>query len=192
MTDAAFAAWLADLVSSRVTVHDYAPEALPDGLLERALELVLAAPNHRLTEPWRFVLAGSAVRERLADISVELKRKKGSLSERVEAEIRAKVTTPPALVVLCRLRHAKPDVEREDYAAIACGVQSAMLWLWAQGIGTKWSTGGVTTAEESYAALGVPRDEQEIVGFLWVGRPAKSTPKPRRQLGLADVLRRVP
>src|SRR5690606_11828119 len=30
MTDAAFAAWLADLVSSRVTVHDYAPEALPD------------------------------------------------------------------------------------------------------------------------------------------------------------------
>jgi nitroreductase len=192
MSDSVQSAWLGEVVLSRRTVHDYSPEPIEDSVLEQALELVLAAPNHRMTEPWRFVVAGPVVRQRLADISVELKRRKAPLGERVEREVKDKIVTPPRLVVLCRVRHSKPDVEREDYAAIACGVQSAMLWLWSRGIGSKWSTGAVTNAAETYQALGVPEDTQEIVGFLWIGRPAKAMDKPRRKHGLADVLSWVP
>jgi nitroreductase len=192
MTVPAPTEWLSDLVLSRTTVHDYSPEPIPDSLIERALELALAAPNHRLTEPWRFVEAGPVVRQRLADISVALKRQKGPLGERAEFEIKAKVVTPPVLLVLCRVRNPRPDVEREDYAAIACAVQNAVLWLWSQGIGAKWSTGGVISSDDTYQALAIPRDEQEIVGFLWVGRPAKPPVKPKRERALPDVFRRVP
>jgi nitroreductase len=192
MTEPSGADWLAQVISSRTTVHDYAPEPIPDAIVERALTLALAAPNHRLTEPARFVLVGPETRRRLADISVELKLRKGPMSERMEADVRAKIERPPVLVVLCRARSDKPDVEREDYASIACGVQSMAEWLWAQGIGAKWSTGGVTTAKATYEALGMPETEQEIIGFLWIGKPAGETKKPKRQLTLADVVRRLP
>lgn len=186
------AEWLEQVVLSRATVHDYDPEPLPDDLVERALALALAAPNHRLTEPVRLVWVGPETRKRLADISVEQKSRKGAMSPRVEAEVRSKIETPPVLVVLCRMRHEKPEVEREDYATVACGVQSVMEWLWAQGIGSKWSTGAVTTADATYRLLGIAPAEQEIVGFLWMGKPLRVPEKPRRELTLATALRRLP
>ena len=86
-----------------------------------------------------------------------------------------------------------PEVAREDYAAVACAVYAAMLSLWSEGVGSKWSTGGVTTDARTYACLGVDPAEQTIVGFLWVGHDARAeAPKPRRRRGLDQVLRSVP
>ncbi|MEN9581897.1 MAG: hypothetical protein RJA70_4906, partial [Pseudomonadota bacterium] len=66
---------------SRRTIHDYLPEPVAPSILRRALEAALAAPNHRMTEPWRFVQVGPEMRRRLADIAVGLKGNKGVLSE---------------------------------------------------------------------------------------------------------------
>jgi nitroreductase len=183
--------WLSAVIGSRCTVHNYDAAPVPESLVERALELWMAAPNHHMTEPWRFVLVGKESRSRLADIAVDIKQAKKPLSEKAESDVRAKIETPPVLIVPCRVRHDKPDVEREDYAALACGAQNAMLWFWAHGFGSKWSTGAVTTAPDTYSLLGVPK-EHEIVGFMWVGRASSECQKPRRKLSLPDALRRVP
>jgi nitroreductase len=182
--------WMREVLITRRTVHDYAPDPIPEPLLESALQTALAAPNHRMTEPWRFVLVGEQARRALVDIALELKRKKG-LTPKGESEVRSKMLNPPHLVVVCRRRHEKPDVEREDYAAVACAVQNFMLHLWMYGVGSKWSTGGVTTAPATYALLDVPKDE-EIQGFVWVGKARTDVAKPRRKHGLDEVLRRVP
>lgn len=183
--------WLSAVIASRSTVHNYDSTPVPESVIERGLQLWMAAPNHHMTEPWRFVLVGKEARARLADIGVGIKSAKNPLTDRAEREVRAKIQDPPVLIVPCRVRHEKPDVEREDYAAIACGAQNAMLWFWAHGLGSKWSTGAITTAPATYALLEVPA-EHEIVGFLWVGRASTVSQKPRRKLGLSDVLRRVP
>ena len=49
-----------------------------------------------------------------------------------------------------------------------------------QNLSTYGGYGGVTSADDTYEALGVSRAEQEIVGFLWMGRPAKPPVEPRR------------
>lgn len=183
--------WLSAVIASRCTIHNYDPTPVPESVIERGLQLWMAAPNHRMTEPWRFVLVGKETRPRLADIAVAIKNAKNSLADRAEREVRAKIQDPPVLIVPCRVRHERPDVEREDYAAMACGAQNAMLWFWAHGLGCKWSTGAITTVPATYALLEVPA-EHEIVGFLWVGRASSEVHKPRRRLGLTDVLRRVP
>jgi hypothetical protein len=68
-----------------------------------------------------------------------------------------------------------------------------MLSFWSEGLGSKWSTGGVTTDTRTYQALGIDAAEQEIVGFLWAGQAAKlDLPKPRRRRTLGEVLRSVP
>jgi len=55
------AAVLQKLIAERKTVQDYRQGTLPEGALTRALELASAAPNHRMTEPWRFVQVGPFV-----------------------------------------------------------------------------------------------------------------------------------
>lgn len=184
---------LQELIADRKTVHDYRPGPLPEGALERAITAALAAPNHRMTEPWRFVRVGPAARQVVADISIALKGGAEKLGDAGLQKLRAKTLDPSELLVVCQVRNADENVAREDYAAVACAVQNAMLSFWSEGLGSKWSTGGVTTDDRTYRALGIDRDQELIVGFLWVGHAARpELPKPRRRRSVADVLRTVP
>ena len=184
---------LQELIADRRTIHDYRPEPLPEGAVERAVTAAMAAPNHRMTEPWRFVRVGPQGRATLADISADLKGGPDKLGENGLRKLRAKMLDPAELLVVCQARQANEDIAREDYAAVACAVQNAMLSFWAEGLGSKWSTGAVTTDERTYAALGVDPEKDEIVGFLWAGHAAhRDLPTPRRRRSLAEVLRSVP
>lgn len=184
---------LQELIADRRTVHDYSPGPLPEGALERALSAAVAAPNHRMTEPWRFVRVGPIARRALVTISADLKGGQAKLGDAGFAKLEAKMLAPAELLVICQVRHADAAIAREDYAAVACAVQNAMLSFWSEGLGSKWSTGGVTTDERTYRALGVEPDREDIVGFLWAGHAARlDLPKPRRRRSVAEVLRAVP
>lgn len=183
-----------EILLQRRTVHEYRPDPVPEAVLRRALEAALAAPCHRMTEPWRFVRVGGVTRLRLADIAVRVKQESAAqpLSETAVAKARAKVLDPPELLVVSRVRHRDEAVEREDYAAIACAIENLSLSLWAEGVGSKWSTGRVIADAETYATLGVQPAEEEIVAFVWIGMPAGEAPKPKRRRGLNEVLRELP
>ena len=170
-----------DAIRQRRTVHAYQPgRELPPGALERALEAAHWAPNHRTTYPWRFTLVGPQTRARLAEVAVRVKGHKKPLSPEGEAKVRAKVLEPSALIVLRQVLHEDAPVREEDYASLACAAQNLMLALCAEGVGTKWSTGGVTRDAETYDLLGLDREVERIVGFVWAGYAAKDpTPPPR-------------
>jgi nitroreductase len=183
------------VILERRTVHDYSDRAIPEGALERALEAAAAAPNHRMTEPWRFARIGRRGREELARISIDLKTEGGKspLSPAGEAKARDKIVKPAELLVVSQVIDEDPDVAHEDYAAVACAVQNVFLSLAAEGIGSKWSTGGVTTDPRTYALLGLDPAKEQIVGFIWVGYSAvENPPKSRRRKSLADIYRQVP
>jgi nitroreductase len=182
------------LIVSRSTVHDFSSEPLPEGALDRAIAAGLTAPNHRMTEPWRFVRVGLNARERLAQVQARLKDKGRAPSAESLARAREKMLASAELVVVCRVVHPDAGIAREDYAAIACAVQNISLSLWAEGIGSKWSTGGVTTDGETYQTLGLNSGETEIVGFLWLGyaKPNSLAKKPPRRLTVSQVLTEVP
>ncbi|MCL6553695.1 MAG: nitroreductase family protein [Firmicutes bacterium] len=43
-----------DLIKQRRSVPKMRPDPVPREVLERMLDAAVWAPNHRLTEPWRF------------------------------------------------------------------------------------------------------------------------------------------
>lgn len=159
-----------EVLLGRRTIHFYKSEPLPEGALERALEAGVHAPNHKLTNPWRFTIVGPEVRAALTEVGVQLKCGDGADEARV-AKVRAKLSVPPVLVVVSQAIDADAFRRREDYAAIACAIQNMSLSLWAEGVGSKWSSGSITRAAQTYELLEIDEQVEEIVGFFWAGFP---------------------
>ena len=159
---------LHEALLSRRTVYKFEERPVPEEILQRALDAARWAPNHRMTEPWRFVIVGPETRLRLGGVAERLALvKAGSMPlEERERQVRRateKVTKLPALVVIACARSPEDALQGpEDYAAAACAAQNLQLSLWADGVGCQWGTGGVTRDDESYAILGIDKAAYEI------------------------------
>ena len=183
-----------ELIQTRRTVHRYRPEPLPEGAIDRALEAAVAAPNHKLTNPWRFTKVGPKTRQGIEDLYVDLKAQDGPLTDEEEEEYRRKVGDPPEMVVVSQVWVEDDFRRREDYGAIACAVENLMLSLWSEGISSKWTTGSVTRHPQTYEMMEIDEDDEEIVGFVWIGYPREDREgldKPPRQ-PIDEVTREVP
>ncbi len=182
-----------DALRTRRTIHRYRPDPVPGDVVRRALEAAILAPNHRLTQPWRFVLLGRDSRRPLADRNVALKTAGDGAPLSPEAcdRIRGKILDPPGCLVVGCVRSDDPLRWMEDREAVACAVQNVCLSLHGDGVGSKWSSGGITRHADAYAAAGLDPDDVEIVGFVWMGYAAETPAAPARS-PLDEVYREAP
>lgn len=171
---------VADTIRSRRTIHLFDAERRrpPDALVRRAVELARWAPNHRLTEPWRFYLLGGRTAEAIARLNADLvEAARGR--EAGEIKLARWRAVPGWLVVTCA-RSADPVRQQEDYAACCCAVQNLQLYLWSEGVGVKWTTGEVTRDPRFFELLEIDPEAELLVGMLWYGYPAEVPATPRR------------
>ena len=185
-----------EAILSRRTVQRYTTEPIPDGSIERAVECAIRAPNHKLSNPWRFTRVGPKTRRQLVDLAVDLKRQKAhkkgrELSEAREEKLRAKYGNSPEVIVVSQVLDDDPFRRKEDFAACACAIQNFMLCLWDEGVGSKWATGKVTRHPDTYDILGIDADREEIIGFVWVGHSSRDLIDTPRQ-PLEEVYRELP
>ncbi len=159
------------VLEGRRSIHTFDPSrSVPKSVLENALRLAVHAPNHKHTEPWRFYVAGMETHAQIVALNTELVRQKNGDEAAANKEARWKAV-PGFIVVTCE----KSDDAlraREDYAACACAVQNLMLALWADGVGTKWTTGPVTRDARLYNVIGADVDTEAVVGLVHYGYPA--------------------
>jgi nitroreductase len=160
---------LAALLRARRSIDLFAAEPVPQSVVLEAIDVARWAPNHRLTQPWRFYLVGPETRARVIDLAVEIDTaKKG---ERAGVARRARLEAVPGFLVLTTRRSEEALLDREDYAACCCAAQNLMLELWERGVGTKWTTGGITRDARFYELLGVDSAKESVVGLIWYGVP---------------------
>jgi nitroreductase len=169
---------LAAVLRGRRSIDLFAANAVSVDLVRDAVDVARWAPNHRLTEPWRFYLLGPSTLRPVIDLAVELEiAKKG---ERAGPIRRARLEAVPGMFVLTGARSDDPLLEREDYAACCCAAQNLMLYLWWQGIGVKWTTGGITRQPRFYELLGIDSAKESVVGLFWYGVPKVIPAQQRR------------
>ena len=188
---------LFDAILTRRTIKDFTPAAVPDAVLEQALSAGLWAQNHRLTQPWRFVVLGPETHQALAEAGADAQLQ--SMRADTDAATRDKVRTgavqklmsKPRIVAVTTSLSSDAFQRREDYAATCCAIQNIQLAAWAQGLGMQWSTGKQTQQPQTYTLLAIDPMAEEIVGFLYFGYPALvPTAAPRKPL--AEVMRHLP
>ena len=152
-------------IRTRRTHKAFKPQPLERETLDELLDLARWAPNHHLTNPWRFRVIGPRALERL-------KRAAGP-------EAASKLDRAPTLVVCSCVLGGDPVQDEEDLHATACAVYIVLLAAHARGLAGYWRTPGVLRTPEGRAAVGLPDDER-FVGLLHVGHAVQEQKPPER------------
>jgi nitroreductase len=157
---------LESAIRARRTHKAYGPRALDADTITELLELARWAPNHHMTEPWRFRVLGPQTLARLV-----------AAGKPNEGE---KLRRAPTLVVASALLSGDAYQNREDVLATACAVYIVLLAASARGLASYWRTPALFETPEGRAAIGLS-DEEEFVALIHLGDPLTSpTAKERR------------
>ena len=161
-------------------------ESVPDELVERILDSAVHAPNHRLTEPWRFHVFTGKGRGELARVRADIARLQaeadGESEEmaagRISRERKKAFRAPVVIAVISKA--GRDEVETlENYAACAAAVQNMQLTAHALGLATMWRTGSVVYHDRMREFLGLEEGDT-MVAHLYVGYPDMGE-RPRRR-----------
>lgn len=169
---------LARLIRQRRTINDFLPQIPEREIVLQAVELARWAPNHKLTEPWRFHLLGPETIAQIIELNAQLTA--ADKGEAAAAQKRAKWSTIPGWLVVTSQCAANPMRHQENYAAVCCAIQNLMLFLEEQGLGTKWVTGPVTQHQEFNRLLNLNPEVEMMVGMIWYGYPASRSMTQRQ------------
>ena len=156
---------LEDAIRTRRTHKAYGAEPVPRELLEELLELARWAPNHNLTNPWRFRVVGP---ESLA-----------ALKSAAGPEAAAKLDRAPTLVVASQVRSDDPIQDEEDLCAVAAAISYVLLAAHSRGLAGYWRTPEVLRTAEGRAAVDVPAGER-VLGLIHLGPPRQDKEAPDR------------
>ena len=170
---------LTNTIIGRRTIHQFKANELPPmNILETALDAAVWAPNHHLSQPWRFHLLGPQSVEQVCLLNSELVRdKKGDKAAEVKLRRWREI---PGWLLLSREKVDDPIRDREDYAACCCAAHNLSLMLWEKGIGMKWTTGGVTRDKRFFDIVELDFERDSVVGLFWYGYPAEIPQATRR------------
>ena len=147
--------------------------------VERMLESAVWAPNHRMTEPWRFFVLDkdSQARKKAADLAYEFALERSGNERRAEGTRQA-VADPPMLLYIYYTPGPNEETTMENYAAVCCAVQNIALAGVAEGLAVTWETGGATRHPKLGEALGAEEDWL-MAAMISVGVPDEE-PDSRR------------
>lgn len=141
---------ISEAIRTRRTIKLFKPDAIEEAVLEELLTTASYAPNHRMTEPWEILVIGPSTRERLN----HPKNFGGA---------------PTVLAIVAK--PADNAVNRNEYyAAVSCFIMNFQLAAWEKGIGTGWSSFGISPKAKETMHI---QEGYEVVGLIPVGYPAE-------------------
>ena len=148
---------LEDAIRDRRTHKAYGAEPVDRATLEELFELARWAPNHNLTNPWRFRVLGP--------------RALAALKQAAGPDAAGKLDRAPTLIAASvRRSDDDPVTDEEDFAAAAVATFIVLLGAHARGLGGYWRTPAVLRTPEGRAALRIP-DAERVLGLIHLGRP---------------------
>ena len=163
-------------IRNRRTHKQFGAEPVDEATVIELLDLARFAPNHKLTQPWRFRILGPETR-RLIDVAAGEK----------EA---AKLRRAPTLVLATAKLSGDPATDEEDLHATACAVYAILLGATARGLASYWRTPGAFNEPAVRGLLGLVEDER-VVALIHLG-PAESEPPAKEREPLSTFVTALP
>ncbi len=174
-----------EAIETRRSVGRVRPDPVPREKVEEILESAVHAPNHRITEPWRFHVFSGKGRGELARARAEtaklLAEAEGEAEDMAAGRIsreRKKTFRAPVIIAVIS-KAGRDEVETlENYAACAAAVQNMQLTAHSFGLATIWRTGPAAHHPHMRAFFGLEEGDH-IAAYLYLGYP--DVPETRRR-----------
>jgi nitroreductase len=163
-------------IRSRRTHKQYGSDPVDEPTVRRLVELARYAPNHHLTQPWRFRVLGPETRARIEAVAGEKEA--------------AKLRRAPTLLLATAALSGDPHTDEEDLHAVACAVYSVLLGATELGLASYWRTPECLREPAARTALRLPPNER-VVSLIHLG-PRVSEPPEKERLPVDEILSVLP
>ena len=165
-----------DAIRSRRTHKQYGAEPVDEATLRDLLDLARFAPNHHLTQPWRFRALGPDTRTRIEAAAGEKEA--------------MKLRRAPTLVLATATLSGDPHTDEEDLHASAAAVYAVLLGATARGLASYWRTPACFEEPAVRDVLDLGATER-VVALIHLG-PSVSEPPAKERLPVEAVLTFLP
>jgi nitroreductase len=176
-----------DAIHQRRSIKRFTDASVSREQIEALLEAATQAPNHRMTEPWRFYVLGPEARRAFGRVLGGRKARRVEDPDAARAVVE-KVTEAhgalPAMLVVATVLDENPEIREEDFASAWMAVQNLSLAAHAMGLGSHIKSGAVMDDPGARAAFGVAEGER-VVAMIEVGVP-ESVPDPKTRVPARD------
>jgi nitroreductase len=156
-------------IRTRRTHKAYRPQPVERAILDELFELARWAPNHHLSNPWRFSVLGPGSLHRLKQAAEVEQPGSGVKLERA----------PTLVAATAVLRGEQAQEDREDLLAGAVAAYIVLLGAHARGLAGYWRTPAVLELPAGRAALELS-EQETVLGLLYLGHPREPQRVPER------------
>jgi nitroreductase len=171
--------WAVELqqaIRRRRTHKQYGSQPVDEATVRELVDLARYAPNHHLTQPWRFRILGPETRAALEAAAGEKEA--------------MKLRRAPTLVLATAVLSGDPHTDREDLLATGCAVFAVLLAATERGLASYWRTPAALESDEARGVLQLEPNES-VVALIHLG-PKVTEPPEKERAALDDVLTSLP
>lgn len=169
---------VSELIKKRVTITKFNNLPVDSKLIISLLDDAVYAPNHKMREPWRFIILESDNKQELIDRYIS-KIRNDQKSEMID--LMTKVFSAP--MVLAVITPIQKDIrdEIEDMQAAAAMIENFLLLATEKGLSTAWKTPKYIESDLFKDVLGIKIDEI-VLALIMIGySDVEGKPKTRKR-----------
>ncbi len=182
-----------EAIKSRRSIKKFTDRPVDRDDIERLIWAAVLAPNHKMTQPWEFIVLGPEARRAYGAALGARKAKKvedPAAARLVLEKITGENASLPAMIVATVPIVEDPETREDDYAATMMAIQNLSLAALAVGLGTHIKTGAIMDDPSARAAAAVEHGRR-IVAIINVGEPAE-IPSPKERDSAVNKTRWLP
>jgi nitroreductase len=153
---------------------------VPRETIAELIEAATWAPNHKLTQPWKFTVVAGAARERLGEVwaSEAVADVDPAKRDAIFEGEKKKPLRSPVLIIVSVRTDKNPVTAEEDLIATAAATQNILLAAHAKGLSAAWKTGKIVSSPGVKRFLGLDPSDR-IIAVVYLGAVAKEEPAVR-------------
>lgn len=171
-----------DAIRDRRSVKRFTDRVVAREDIEALLAAAVLAPNHRLTQPWRFYVLGPEARHGYGYALGVRKAKKiedETAAQKMRDTVAAEHRALPLMIAVSVTGNENPEIAEEDYAAAMMAIQNISLVAVELGLGSAIRSGAILNDPAARQVMQVGEGER-VIAVIHLGHPAElAVAKPR-------------
>lgn len=183
-----------EIINNRKSILPYQFEQgkrIPDEIIWQILENANRAPNHKHTEPWRFIVFTGEGLAYFAQLQAEIYTRYAGekFKEKKLKNLQEYPLMTSHIIAVCMKKNEENKLpEIEETIAVGCAIENIYLSLTAYGLGGYLSTGGITYFKETRSHLGLA-DNETLIGFFYTGYVKAGEMPPAKRGAIQEKVR---